>query len=445
MSIGRNTTIGIASDGVVFALSILVSVVLTRSLGPDQRGVYALLVATNVLLSYISYLGVSSAISPILARGEYRLGEINTISLFLALLLGAICLLATTLAFPFLSSNLFSNIPYYYLVVPLVLTITTIYQIYWNSMMIGISRVSVMYKLNLVINSLNALLMITAVGVLRLGIPGFLAAWSFSALVSATAMLIIATRIEPLSWRINRTALRDLLGFGLRVHGTAVAHQIFLRFDVYLINPLLGTRAVGFYSLSTSLAEKLWLPLNALYASSTSKIAQLPRDESALLTAKLSRTSLLVMVSIALPFALVSPILLPALYGTEFSASVLPLIILLGGTVGFAIMQVLNLYIIGQMQRPGLLSIISWLQLTVSIPLYIALILWQGIIGAAIASATTYIIAMFCTIFIFKRDSGLPLRTVLVPNPDDFRDYLRIFRAGLNRVPGLSRYARRAP
>lgn len=445
MSIGKNTTIGLASDGVVFGLGILVSVVLTRSLGADQRGVYALLVATNLLLAYISYLGVSSAISPILARGEYSFGEINTISIFLAFLLGAICLLVTTLAFPFLSSNLFSNIPYYYLVIPLVLTVTTIYQIYWNSMMIGISRVPIMYKLNLVTNSLNALLMITAVGVLRLGIPGFLAAWSLSALVSATAMLIISSRIEPLSWRINRTALRDLLGFGLRVHGTAVAHQIFLRFDVYLINPLLGTRAVGFYSLSTSLAEKLWLPLNALYASSTSKIAQLPRDESALLTAKLSRTALLVMLSIALPFGLVSPILLPALYGAEFSASVLPLIILLGGTVGFAIMQVLNIYIIGQMQRPGLLSIISWLQLVISLPLYITLILWQGIIGAAVASAATYIIAMFCTIFVFTRDSGLTLQTVLIPRPDDFRDYLRIFRAILNRVPGLSRYARRTP
>ncbi len=174
MSIGRNTTIGMATDGALFGLGILVSVVLTRSLGPDQRGVYALLVATNLLLANISYLGVSYGISPMLARGQYRLGEINTISLLLSLLLGAICLLVTTLALPFLGGNLFSNIPYYYLVFPLVLTMTTIYQIYWNSMMIGISRVPLMYKVNLIANSLNALLMITAVGLFRLGIPGFL-------------------------------------------------------------------------------------------------------------------------------------------------------------------------------------------------------------------------------------------------------------------------------
>ena len=434
MSIGRNSTIGMAADALVFGLSIVVSVVLTRSLGPDQRGVYALLVATNVLLANIGYLGVSHAISPMLARGKYRLGEVNTISMLLALTLGAIFVLVTTLAFPFLGGNLFANIPYYYLLVPLVLTISTLYQIYWNSMMIGISRVGLMYRLNLITNSLNALLMIAAVGLLRLGIPGFLAAWSLSALFNTVGMMLIALRIEPLSWPVNRVALRDLLGFGLRVHGTSVAHQIFLRFDVYLINPLLGTRAVGFYSLSTSLAEKLWLPLNAINTSSTSKIAQLPHDESALLTAKLSRTALLMMLSIALPFALVSPFLIPALYGSEFIASVLPLIILLAGTVGFAVMQVLNIYIIGQMQRPGLLSIISWLQLAVSIPLYIVLILWQGIIGAALASAATYILAMLCTIYIFLRDSGLPLRAVLLPRPDDIRDYVRIFRAGLNRV-----------
>lgn len=434
MSIGRNTSIGMVADGAIFGLSILVSVVLTRSLGPDQRGVYALLVATNVLLANIGYLGVSYGISPMLARGKYSLGEINTISMLLALLLGVICLLGTTLAFPFLSNNLFANIPYYYLAIPLVLTSATIYQIYWNSIMVGIGRVPLLYKLNLATNIANALLMVTAVGLLKLGIPGFLAAWSLSALISAAAMLIIAARIEPLAWRVNRAALQELLGFGLRVHGTSVAHQIFLRFDVYLINPLLGTRAVGFYSLSTSLAEKLWLPLNAMYASSTGKIAQLPPDESALLTAKLSRTALLMMLTIALPFALVSPVLIPALYGPEFSASVLPLIILLAGTVGFAVMQVLNLYIIGQMQRPGLLSIISWLQLAVSIPLYIVMILWQGIIGAALASAATYVIAMLSTLFVFARHSGLPLHQALVPRPDDFRDYARIFRAGLHRV-----------
>ena len=76
---------------------------------------------------------------------------------------------------------------------------------------------------------------------------------------------------------------------------------------------------------------------------------------SALLTAKLARTALLIILSMAIPFAIISPWLIPFLYGSAFASAVLPLDILLIGAVGFAIMLVLNVYILGQMERPGLL------------------------------------------------------------------------------------------
>jgi O-antigen/teichoic acid export membrane protein len=281
------------------------------------------------------------------------------------------------------------------------------------------------------------------VGVLRLGIQGFLAAWLTSALGGFLVSLWLAVRIDKQLWPPTRRTARDLLGFGLRSHGAQVAHQLFLRFDVFTINVLIGSAGVGVYSLSTSLAEKLWLPLNAIYASSMEKISQLPRDESALLTAKVTRTAVLLMLSAAVPFGLVSPWLIPFLYGSDFEAAVLPLVILLGGTLGFAVMMVVNTYILGQMQRPGLLSLLAWLQLAVSVPLYLSLIVWLGIVGAAIASTLTYLIAMATTLYVFRRDTGLPLSQVLVPRRSDFADYARVITPLLTRIPGLNRLARR--
>lgn len=437
MSIGKNTTIGMATDLAVFGLGIVVSIVLTRSLGPEQRGIYALLVTTNVLLASVSHLSAGNAFSTQLARGRYTLGQVNTLALGLSLVLGAACTLAATLAYPLLRGSLFQSVPYIYLLVALVLTASTIYQIYWNSMMIGLNRLILLNKLNLAVNLINALLMILVVGVLRLGMPGFLGVWTFSGLAGAASAAIIAGRIEPFGRLPDRAGLRHLLGFGLRSQGADIAQRLFLRYDMYMVNALAGTRAVGFYSLSTSLAEKLWLALNAINASSKGKIARLPREESAQLTARMSRTALLMMLSLAIPFAIISPWLVPFLYGPDFSASVLPLLILLCGTPAFAVMQVLNNYIIGQMERPGLLSIISWLELLVSLPLYTWLILWQGTFGAALASTLTYLMAMSATLFIYVRDSGLPFYLVLIPRPADFHDYARVLRAALSRFSTL--------
>jgi O-antigen/teichoic acid export membrane protein len=435
MSIGKSTAVGLATDISVFGLGILVSVVLRRSLGPEQSGVYVLLTTTNVFVASIAHLSLEIACSTLLARGRYRLGEVNAFAMIMALALGTLSLAITSIAYAFLHDSVFQDVPYIYVLVALLLVPITIYQIYWNYMMMGLNRVITLNKLTLMVNVTSAFLMIIVVGVLHLGIPGFLAVWSLSALAGAAGSLVFAARIERLKWLPDKRLLSDMLSFGLRSHGRNIAHQLFLRFDMYSINVVLGATGVGLYSLSTSLAEKLWLPLNAIHASSLSKITQLPREESAILTAKVARTGLLMMLSMAIPFAIVSPWLIPFLYGQEFSASVLPLVILLGGTLGFAVMLVLNNYILGRMERPGLLSIITWLQLVVSIPLYLVLILWLGIVGAAIASTLTYLLAMASTIYIFTRDSGLHAHMVLVPRRADFQDYVRVLKRIRSRLP----------
>jgi O-antigen/teichoic acid export membrane protein len=360
---------------------------------------------------------------------------VSIVAIIMALGLGALCLAATTLAFPFLQDSIFQNVPYSYLLVALLLVPTAIYQIYWNYMMIGLNRILLMNKLNMVVNTGSTVMMVLTVGVLQLGIPGFLLTWSAGSVLGALGALVLAVRVERPLWPVKRKAVGDILGFGLRSHGANISHHLFLRIDAYMVNAMVSTRAVGFYTLSTSLAEKLWLPLNAIHTSSISKIAQLPRAESALLTAKIARTALLMMLGIAIPFAVVSVWLVPFLYGGEFIESVPPLIILLGGVLCFAVMMVLNSYILGQMERPGLLSIIGWVELSVSVPLYVLMISWLGIVGAAIASSITYALATAGTLFIFMRDSQIGLRQLLVPRRADFQDYARVLRTIRSRLP----------
>jgi O-antigen/teichoic acid export membrane protein len=360
----------------------------------------------------------------------------------MAVILGAGAVLAVSALYPLLTSSVFDNVRFDWLLIALLLVPTTIHGVYWNAMMIGLNRLVLMNKVNLVLSIWNTVFMILAVGVFQWGIPGFLGAWSASAVGGMIWRVLLANRIEPMVFSRQSSALRTMLSFGLRGHGANIAHNVFLRFDVYAVNALVGTLGVGFYSLSTSLAEKLWLPINALHAGSLGKIAQLPRDEAALLTAKVARAALLITLSVAVPLAVVSPWLVPLLYGNDFVPSVLPLVILLAGTVGFAIMFVLNSYILGQMERPGLLSIISWLQLGISVPLYLALITWLGIVGAAIASSITYLFAMLASLIVFARDSGLSPLMVLVPRPSDFGDYARVLQRAWRRLPLVNRQAR---
>lgn len=430
-----------AVDATVFVLGIVVSIVLTRSLGPEQRGVYVVLFTTNLLVAALSNFSVNNSLSTMLARGKLTLARASGAALFIAVALGGAAIAVVLLLFPALAGGPFRGLTLDQMIVALLLVPSTIYQAYWNHIMMGTGRVLLLNKVNLVTNVTNAVLMVLAVGVLGLGIPGFLAAWTASSAFGMIAMMVIAGRIERPEIPPHGPSVKSLLGFGLRGHGAQVAHQLYLRFDVYALNLFAGNAAVGFYSLSTSLAEKLWVPLNAVYAASVGRVAELPREEAGPLAAKVSRSAVLLMLAMAVPLAVVSPWLIPFMYGPEFSESVLPLVILLGGTVPFGVMIVLNNYIVGQMERPGLLSITAWAQLLVSVPLYVALISAAGMIGAAIASTATYLFATVVTLIIFSRHSGIPPMQALVPRASDFADYARVLRPMLRRVPLLGRYA----
>jgi|SRR5579859_1467536 len=445
MSIGKNTVLGMLTDAVVFGLGIVVSVILTRSFGPAQRGIYVLLITTNILLANISHLSLGTACRSLLAHGQYRLGQVHTIVVLLALGLGMLCFAVTTSLVAVVGVTLFAHTPYNYILIALLLIPTTIYQIYWNSMMLGLNRVLVMNQFNLALNTGNALLMIVVVGVFHGGIPGFLAVWLISSVIGSMTALVIGARMDRLAWPPDPRVLYQLLSFGLRGHGAQIAHQLFLRFDLYVVSALIGTAGVGIYSVATALAEKLWIPFNGIYTSSISKIAELPPRESALLTAKVTRTAVLLISSAAIPFALISPWLVPFMYGAAFQPAVLPLLILLVGTLSWAAATVITNYILGQLGRPGLLSAIAWAQLGLSIPLYLGLIFWQGIVGAALASTITYILALISTLWIFQRNSHLAIRQILVPQRSDLRDYGRVLRRGLVKVPILRRYTRYLP
>lgn len=441
MSIGKNSVISLATDLVVFGLGILLSVVLTTKLGQEGRGIYTLLVTTNSLLAISLSLSVGSACTIFLAQGRYRVADVQTIVAGLALLLGALAGLGATLAYAALRDSLFRTVPYTDLLVALVLVPPAIYQTYWNAIMVGTNRIAEMNGLNLAFNFGNTALLLVTVGVLGWGVAGFLLAWTLSWLGWLLGSVLLSQRRGGFAWPPRRTVARDLLGFGLRGHGGQIANQLFLNFDVYVVQSTRGLGSLGVYSLAVSLAKKLWLPLNAVGAAATNRINGLPGAESVALTAKVTRTSVLIVTALALPLALVSPWLIPFVYGADFAGAVVPLIILLGGAAAFAVSQVLTIYITGQMGRPGLLSILSWLELGVSIPLYLGLIWACGIVGAALASTLTYVLAMIGTLYLFRRYTGAAWRDLLLPQAQDWADYRRVLRGVWDRLAAMRRTA----
>src|SRR3712207_2516477 len=92
-SIAFNTVTGLMTDTVTVPLVVLTSVVISRWLGPDQRGIWALLIAANALLANVGSLGTVQSVTVLASRKSFSTGRIHAATIVLSLVLGVACLL----------------------------------------------------------------------------------------------------------------------------------------------------------------------------------------------------------------------------------------------------------------------------------------------------------------------------------------------------------------
>jgi O-antigen/teichoic acid export membrane protein len=120
------------------------------------------------------------------------------------------------------------------------------------------------------------------------------------------------------------------------------------------------------------------------------------------------------------------------IFGAAFRPSVTPLLWLLPGIVAFSVANVIASYFAG-IGKPRLNFYVALAGLAVTVLFDLLLIPALGIAGAAIASTLSYSASTAVIIWLFVRESSLPVRRVLVPTRADFALGISLLRSLLQR------------
>ena len=88
----------------------------------------------------------------------------------------------------------------------------------------------------------------------------------------------------------------------------------------------------------------------------------------------------------------------------------------------------------GQLGKPHLSSLLTWLALPANVLLLFLLVPRFGFAGAATATAATWAVLFFAFLAFFIAKTGLTHPgDYLVPKPEDFRSFARYFRQFFHR------------
>lgn len=273
-----------------------------------------------------------------------------------------------------------------------------------------------------------ALLVFTAV--LELSVTGAVLSTVVGA-ASGLAFAALALRRSGLSLRPqwNWEYLRSALPFGLSVEASYLVTVMFLRVDLLLVYSLAGQAPAGQYSVALTVGGLVALVPIAISSASFPRLARLDDTEANELTAQVFRFGMAAAIVGAAGLAVATPIVVPLLFGSEFTPAVVPSLILAGGGLLWS-GEWLLCRAWAARGRPGLLVWSFGLTLVTMCGVDYLLIPSFGIAGAALGSVIAPVVGLVVCLATYVRSPRwpLPLRR-FVPGPSDFRGLVDRFGA----------------
>jgi O-antigen/teichoic acid export membrane protein len=371
----------------IVALGFVNSVLVTRILGPEGRGLFAVATTVAAIGVQLGNLGLHSSNTYQVSR------EPRTLPLLLgnSLLVSAVAAWIALLAFPVLQWRP-TLAPVTGLLLPLTLVAIPagLASLLLQNLLIGTLQIRTYNVIDL---TTRVLAIVLIAGTIPLGLvsPEMVFALVQITVVLGVAWAFFAIRRgfdQPVGGSLE--LLRRGMQYGLRAYLGSLFAFLVLRSDVVLVNYLRGAKETGYYSIAVGLADiLLMLPtvVGTVLFPRLSAAADLQQRW------QLTRRVLKVMlpaVPLALLAALVAaPFLIRLAYGSAFDPSFPAVAWLLPGVGFFAINTILmNLFAACGMPPISMLS--PLVALVVNVLLNLLLVPAWGFVAASVSSSICY-------------------------------------------------------
>lgn len=440
----KDTIFTVLTNIVTLGLGLGTSVILARLLGPEERGIYALASLLPSLIVALIHLGIGPATVYYTAQDRYLRKEILGNTVLLALIIGTLGVIVGLLVVLFFRMSIFPNIAGEYLLVALGAIPASLFFLYFRYILLGLRQIKEYNFLDIWQSLCSLVLVALALWALGLGVVGALlaamTAWFLSAVV---AFRWVWRAAGGISFKPNVSYLKGVAVYGTQAYLANIMGFLNYRLDMFLVNWFLNPAAVGFYSISVGLAEKLWLISQAasvvLFPRVAAERDELRRKE---FTPLVARTVLWVTTLTALALFILTPFIIVFLYSEVFILATRPLQILLPGIVALSVWRLLANDLAGR-GRPMLNTYITGVAVVANVVLNLFWIPRYGIEGAAWASTASYGIALVVIVAVYCRISGNSWANVLLPQRGDWALYWRVAWALGQWVQGKLRGALR--
>lgn len=391
----------------MFGSKILIKVIgaftapiLTRLLGPQRYGIYATLLALFSISQILFTSGINSGLKKFLAEDRpltnwknHVFGFYFRVSVLLSATGGALFAVVAGVGIAERVLGVSYTLYFYLLALYLISNQASEYNL--RSLM-GLQKESYSEPLRVIRKGVFAISAVTLVYV-GFSVGGVLSAHILASTTCFLLGLYFLRADLDLSSVFRRVSegvpKRELLTFNFATIAFVFFLSTFYHVDVLTLRAFRPEAEVGYYKAALVIAGFLWLAPTAVQDVMVQSVSEYWRedavDEINRISNQTTRYSFLFTALLAIGIAALADPFIPLYFGSEFRPAITPFVILLPGTVGFAIAR--PIFAItqakGQM-RP--LVLVTGVLATLNLILNILLVPLYGSIGAAVATTIGY-------------------------------------------------------
>jgi O-antigen/teichoic acid export membrane protein len=410
-------TIVISKFGILF-LNAATGIITARALKPEGRGELAAMILWPMFLTYVTTLGIPSSMIYMLKRHpEDQAGHVAA-GLSMTLVLGIVAALAGSAALPLWLGRQYSHqivvdAQLFLVATPLLSLIQTGRAVIEARGLFSYSnQVQILYP-----------------GTTLLGLASLLASHRLTPVTAALAYtgsavpncLLVAYRIWPLlhkHWQVQRDKCQLLLSYGIRSYGVDLLGTLSLQVDQVIVISILSASQMGAYGVVLNLSRMFNLFQGSIVMVLFPRATGRPAEEVVSLVERSARIGTLVTAFCSLIVALVGSGVLAFLYGKEYAGATNCLrVLLLEVTFSGCVFILAQAFM--ALGRPGIVTVLQAIGLSLSVPLMLVLVPRYGVMGAAVSlliSTTARLLFVLCGFHLF-----LKIRSPnLLPHRDDF-------------------------
>lgn|GEM_PF-109530 len=405
------------SNVFTLAANFMVVIILVRVLGPEKYGLYTSVLVVPMLVVSFFQMGIRASTVYQIGSGRHNDHELVSAVFSILLLTSAGGMLFSGLAFSFVNTVGYTPVMMGLAIAVIPLRLTSVYT---GGVFLGKEEIALANRMNWLAGLLMLIFSVILVLGFRLGLAGALISLLLSNLV--VAVVAVVSMLRQFSIRISfyNQLIGKLLQTGVIYALSFLIIQLNYRIDVLLLKSLSTASEVGIYSLGVSVAELLWqipLAISVVVMSRSANSTDIMAMSRS--TARLLRVSLVVGLAISVCIVLLSPWVVPFVFGAKYVPSIPVMQTILPGILMVIMFRILS----GQLSGIGKPAV----ALRAFVPALVLNVLLNylwipafGANGAVMATNVSYTMGSVIYLMAFSRITGMPVRSILKFEKEDW-------------------------